>query len=169
MSGVVVRIRPKKIVRRHRKIEHSARFEQIVKMSQKSQIVLDVFQNIKKANDRQAVWLESSCLRRGADHIMQATLFCIARTRRTWLDEHYVPPSFQKAFGHETISPAHVKNRPLPSRRKPLYQFNNARVAMLKPKRHVFNLETLVVAFARIRNRRGLVGIPDTVRISRYM
>jgi len=33
----------------------------------------------------------------------------------------------------------------------------------LKPKRLVFDLETLVVALARIRNRIGLVGIPDPV------
>jgi hypothetical protein len=68
-----------------------------------------------------------------------------------------------ESSGYESTAPADIEKRPVPKQRKLLHQFNNARVAMLKPKRLVFDLETLVVAFARIRNRLLLRGIRDAV------
>jgi len=102
---------------------------------------------------------------RGTDHMLQAALFRITRARQTGLHQHDIPPRVHETFGHEPVAPSDIKNRSVPARRKLLHQFNDARIAMLEPKRLVLDLEALLVPGSRVRNRLLLRSIPDAIVI----
>lgn len=83
--------------------------------------------------------------------MLDATRARSGGSMRIGLDQSRLVAGLLQAKRHKAIAPAHIDKRP--ARRKSANSFDNAKIAVAKPIRLIFNAQTMPVAFHRVRNR----------------